>query len=492
MTGLRLNWRVENENPPLMSSNSEVGRSIQTPDPQEAPVYKAVLAPSVDVLQQLGDLTLVIELHTDVNKSDEVNAFFNGYQLYKKRMDWTNAESHCKSNGGHLASIHSKWDQTLAEMAAKGYQVWIGGRQSNGRWQWTDDSAWGFTNWMDGHPKKEGYPGKGFQLVMDYDGEWFDPPNTLGKYFLCKETTTAVAWTLQTENNLARIELGKEQMFLFPFHVLFKSPAKTSLNTSSEEGRRTSGFTLNWFLMNRNGTQSSERLPAREEDWRQEVPTPRYKDPMLQDMMEIAKELRLQNMTKEEILTMIIKQKGMPSDDEECPMEQVKPGRFRNAIFSNVFHDTDKIKTEGHITDVDFKSGYELFHAVEFCPPVVLFKLYNFIDQLLSNETSRTIIQTIVNLFQSGAITDKTSLTLAKQFYNVLASTLDLQYGNILLATSKNAQLHAMKRDDWPFFAENTDLVEKCLAESECGSFREILKDLGKSCFSVSSSAFNS
>ena len=89
MTGLRLNWRVENENPPLMSSNSEVGRSIQTPDPQEAPVYKAVLAPSVDVLQQLGDLTLVIELHTDVNKSDDVNAFFNGYQLYKKRMDWT-------------------------------------------------------------------------------------------------------------------------------------------------------------------------------------------------------------------------------------------------------------------------------------------------------------------------------------------------------------------------------------------------------------------
>ena len=31
MTGMRLSWRVKNENPPLMASISEVGRSIQTP-----------------------------------------------------------------------------------------------------------------------------------------------------------------------------------------------------------------------------------------------------------------------------------------------------------------------------------------------------------------------------------------------------------------------------------------------------------------------------
>ena len=31
MTGFRLSWRVENENPPLMANISELGRSIQTP-----------------------------------------------------------------------------------------------------------------------------------------------------------------------------------------------------------------------------------------------------------------------------------------------------------------------------------------------------------------------------------------------------------------------------------------------------------------------------
>ena len=104
-------------------------------------------------------------------------------------------------------------------------------------------------------------------------------------------------------------------------------------------------------------------------------------------------------------------------------------------------------------------------------------------DQLLSNESTRTIIQTSVNLFQSGIITDQTSFSLAKQFYHVLASTLDLQYGNVLLATSTNAQLQAAIRNDWPFFANNTDLVEKCLRKSHCEEIQEILQKLGMKFF---------
>ena len=31
MTGLRLSWRIKNDNPPLIANISELGRSIQTP-----------------------------------------------------------------------------------------------------------------------------------------------------------------------------------------------------------------------------------------------------------------------------------------------------------------------------------------------------------------------------------------------------------------------------------------------------------------------------
>ena len=135
-------------------------------------------------------------------------------------------------------------------------------------------------------------------------------------------------------------------------------------------------------------------------------------------------------------------------------------------------------KTGGHPSDEDIKTGYELFQATLFCPTMVI-KLFRFVDQLLSNERARTIIQTFVNLFKSGAITERTSLTLAKQFYFILSSTLNLRYGDMLLASLTRAQLHNVMRNDWPFFANNTDLVEKCLYETKCDRLQDIFQKLG-------------
>ena len=106
-------------------------------------------------------------------------------------------------------------------------------------------------------------------------------------------------------------------------------------------------------------------------------------------------------------------------------------------------------------------------------------QLNTFIDRLLSIETARTIIHTMVNLFLSGAITDETSFTLARQFYHVLASTLDLHYGNILLATSTYAQLNAGIRKKLPLFVNYTAQVEKCLLGSNCDTIQDIYENLG-------------
>ena len=129
-------------------------------------------------------------------------------------------------------------------------------------------------------------------------------------------------------------------------------------------------------------------------------------------------------------------------------------------------------------THEDIQTGYEIFQALDYCPTMVI-KLFKFVDQLLSSESERTIIQTFLNLFQSGAISDGKSLTLAKQFYSILVTTLNLQYGNVLLATLTNAQLQAVVRNDFPFFANNTDLVRKCFNESKCDGSQDILQKLG-------------
>ena len=149
MTGMRLSWRVENENPPLIASISEVGRSIQTPhlgetldeassDRSLGHVYKAILTPPKDLVQQMESQSLVIELDTVMNGSDEIKAYTGGYKLYKKPKSWSQAEAHCEREGGHLASIHSQWEQTLAKEAAEGNSVWLGGRKNGGRWMTQD------------------------------------------------------------------------------------------------------------------------------------------------------------------------------------------------------------------------------------------------------------------------------------------------------------------------------------------------------------------
>ena len=131
-----------------------------------------------------------------------------------------------------------------------------------------------------------------------------------------------------------------------------------------------------------------------------------------------------------------------------CSISQIKPQNQKGAV-SQLFTNVNANPTEGPPFEEDIKNGYELFQAIVYCPRMVI-KLFRFVDQLLSSERSRTIIQTSVNLFRSGVITDETSFTLAKQFYFLLASTLNLQYGNVLLSTSTKAQLQAVIREASP------------------------------------------
>ena len=107
-------------------------------------------------------------------------------------------------------------------------------------------------------------------------------------------------------------------------------------------------------------------------------------------------------------------------------------------------------------------------------------KLFRFVDQLLSFEGSRTIIQTFVNIFRTGVIQNPRTLASAKEFYMVLAATLNLQYGNVLLATSTRSQLQDVIDNDWPFFID-TSVLKTCLFNNDCDKSQSILRKLGKS-----------
>ena len=191
-------------------------------------------------------------------------------------------------------------------------------------------------------------------------------------------------------------------------------------------------------------------------------------------MVDLAMRIRLQNLTMEIILREIEGKKRINPKDGKC--------LTGNNVPDKKVHASKLRKTSGKPSDEDIKTGLVLFHAAQFCPTLVV-KMHNFIDQLLAKKYSRTIIQTIVGLFQLTAIEEENSFNLTKQFYQILASTLDLQYGNLLLATSTKAQLQAVMRNKWPFFTNYTDLVEDCLREEHCSFLQNVFRNLGKSYF---------
>ena len=475
MTGLRLSWRIKNPTITWSTSINEVGRGIQTPqlaDTDQQNLYKATFTLQKNIQEQLENGSLVIELDIDLTKSDKVYAF-TSYKLY--RYKWKTrpiAMAHCESEGGQLVSIHSQWEQDMAVKAAEGAWVWLSGWKNKSHWQWEDNTTLSYTNWADGHP------GKTYEFIrMNHDGSWESVYEDSQWDFLCQGKVVAL-----NRNGLTSIEFTKEQLNFFPFHVIFISQGanKTMSGTSSEQYNR--GFILNWFLKDRNGTQLTEKLPSRQEDWNQEIQIPMYKQPMLSEMVQLAQHLRTkENMTREEIVRNVLDEKlrniSILLGPEACSMGQIKSEQIEE-FFPKLVKYSEKRSLTGSALERDKRTWFEIFQAIGYCP-IMNIKLFLFFNNLLDNESSRTIVQTIVNLFHSKAIKDRKSKKLMADFYAVLASTLGLEYGNILLATSTKSKLQTVMDNNWPFFTNNTDLVRSCLLDLNCDFIQEIIQKLG-------------
>ncbi|XP_067381562.1 type-2 ice-structuring protein-like [Channa argus] len=79
------------------------------------------------------------------------------FRYVPKPMTWANAEKHCQSMGGHLASVQSidEYHEMYKITTLHGYkETWIGGSdaQQENVWFWTNGDKFEFTNWCKGEP----------------------------------------------------------------------------------------------------------------------------------------------------------------------------------------------------------------------------------------------------------------------------------------------------------------------------------------------------
>ena len=209
--------------------------------------------------------------------------------------------------------------------------------------------------------------------------------------------------------------------------------------------------------------------------------SPNYTQPLLDDLVQLASFLRSKrDMTQEQLLNEVIQEKVQNISSLEksgrCYMDSIKSD-YVESLFPELVSFVEQGTLRQSITNEDIRTGFEIFYAILFCP-VMNIKLFRFVDQLLSVESSRTITQAFVNIFHTGVIQNQATLASAKEFYMVLAATLNLQYGNILLATSTRSQLQALIENDWPFFMD-ASLVKTCLFNNDCVNLQSILEKLG-------------
>ena len=101
-------------------------------------------------------------------------------------------------------------------------------------------------------------------------------------------------------------------------------------------------------------------------------------------------------MTQGQLLSQVIQEKAQNISSLEksgqCYMDSIKSD-YVEILFPELVSFVDHGNLRQSITEEDIRTGLELFYAILFCP-VMNIKLFRFVDQLLSFESSRTIIQT--------------------------------------------------------------------------------------------------
>ncbi len=101
------------------------------------------------------------------------------YAVYDVSMDWTGAEAHCISVGGHLVTITSEAEQRIIDnliTSSSKRACWIGGYKISDSWSWVTGENWDYTNWASGEPNN--YQNRGEDVLITENGTWNDQLST--------------------------------------------------------------------------------------------------------------------------------------------------------------------------------------------------------------------------------------------------------------------------------------------------------------------------
>ena len=484
MTGFRLSWRIQNS--PMLINSTTPGQEIETPQFGEtgqnpsnhynrSQDYTANIFVPED-MAETESLIVAIEVDTNEGSAETVTVTeeipgSEKYKLYKEKKNWTEANAQCEKDGGHLASILSPEEYKAAVDVVGTKYAWIGGRKKaeNDPWQWADGSDWGFSEWQNGKPN--GWP---WRCANMNKKKWSDFKCASEQSFLCQTFRK----TFAGKKNLT-FEFSAENVTSARLSVSYRHRVNEEQLATKWNNAKIGGFRLKWFVQNKTDTQ---QVCENCTEWRPKEVKPQYlptKD-WLAKMARLSKQLNgsLEEDVRQVLEVKLSNKRFLNNSDVWCFDGQIKE-TYHSKIFDEIlrelnYNETDQDDVDSEEYDLnDLKAGFLMFSSIVFCPKTVRdLKLYNFLDDLISNESPRTLIQGIVNTLGSKDLDGKSSKNL-DDFFQALNDMMALKFGKILLASSSPAKLKSMLDRGLPYVTKYKDDIEMTTNSSNMQSILE-------------------
>ena len=478
-TGVRLSWKLDNPLMKLEVRSNQLGSPLHLPgwgkDFDRKAFegdfdYTAILQFPESLAEQVGNGSLVIELKVDTRQVEgwvEEVKYWKGekYRYENGAETWMDADLKCQEEEARLASILSEEEQH--EVNALGgihhWATWIGAtdRENEGDWTWVDGAPWSFTNWGPYYKNTENR-----NCIVMYameEGEWDSLRSCSYRLpYLCKAAQTTLAG-----NTSLRLQFTRDNLTFSLFQLVyrFEKPKDPDLLDSWQDPRMT-GFELNWFIESQNGSRLTAKRPDEVGKWRNKVSIPEYQEMWLTKTSQLARQYRLQNLSRKEIVQRIVRRKMMATEfvhnsDHICMGGQVKTNHFKT-LFEEVLSEVDD-EAQSVTDEVDLHNGFVIFAAIIYCPEnVEELQLYKFVDDLLTSQNPGTIMRATINTIEANILAEDLRKKFNK-FFKELDKVLKLQYGMILLASSSPSSVQKMLEKDRPYFRTlEGDIVEQC------------------------------
>ena len=481
ITGFKLSWKIVNNNPPLDMTTADVGKSFTTPgfgQPADGDFYNvdhnfnATMLFPADLSEQIDNDSLLIEMQIKRNtrKHGKEEFFYTepryvlqGFYYQYEESTWTGAENYCKRRGGHLASAESILEIQTVVNIAKDRPVWLGGREVEGKWGWSNGGNMRNKTW---HSTHGNHP---YCLVMRRGYFFRDNCENYYHPFIC---TLPVTSKIESNTSLIRSYTSGQVASVPSIKVGYRYQAPNKQRLGNLENQITSGFKIDWYVKDENGSQISSRQTQKlDQMWKEAENEPaRKENKAFQNFVNLAGSKSLQYRSKDDIIQaaistkiQLIEPRGL--DHINCKNETTSEwdiGQFLQALTKG----SPLPAIQSNISQEDIALGLSLYMIGRHCPKETM-KLSQFLLRLAKEESLPTFLLATVNTLQSGQLTLYHKLLLGK-IYHVLDDLFGLDLGKILLATSSPDQLTAVLNQDLPFLTSTDQLVQNCLSGASC------------------------